>query len=112
MIKADRKNSGKPRPSQLDWDFVNEIMIHMSKSAEKYPDKDGRPNYWYKFDSVIQQAHNSLIRHTMDLARGILVDNESGTPTVICIATNCMIIHKHREQYETEVKQLFGRGAK
>jgi Domain of unknown function (DUF5664) len=107
VTKADRKNSGKPRPTQLDWDFVNDIMIHMHKSEVKYPDKNGQPNYWSNFDSVIQQAHNSLIRHTMDLARGILVDPESGTDTVICIATNCMIINKHKEQYIKECKEFF-----
>jgi hypothetical protein len=107
--KADRKNSGKPRPTQIDWDFVNDIMLHMHKSEVKYPDKNGRPNYWSNFESVIQQAHNSLIRHTMDLARGILVDKESGTDTVICIATNCMIINKHKEQYAAECAEFFSK---
>lgn len=108
-VKADRKNTGKPRPTQIDWDFVNDVMLHMHKSEVKYPDKNGRPNYWSNFDSVIQQAHNSLLRHTMDLARGILVDHESGTDTVICIATNCMIINKHKEQYAAECAKFFDR---
>jgi len=108
-VKADRKNSGKPRPTQIDWDFVNDIMLHMHKSEVKYPDKNGRPNYWSDFDSVIQDAHNSLMRHALDLARGILVDKESGTDTVICIATNCMIINKHKEQYAAECAKFFDR---
>ena len=109
VVKADRKNTGKPRPTQIDWDFVNDVLLHMHKSEVKYPDKNGRPNYWSNFDSVIQQAHNSLLRHAMDLARGILVDHESGTDTVICIATNCMIINKHKEQYAAECAKFFDR---
>lgn len=100
-----RKCEGKPRPSSLDWDFVNEIMVHLQKSNQKYPDVNGKPNYWREFDSLIQQVLNSLTRHTIALNRGEYLDQESGTPHHVCIASNCMILNKHATKFQEELSQ-------
>jgi len=102
-----RKNQGKIRPSVIDWTFIEQILEHMKKSEPKYPDVDGKPNYWRNFDNLIEQALNSLTRHTIALNKGEIYDQESGTPHHICIATNCMIINKHFEKFVQDVENYY-----
>ena len=78
------KSAGKPQFSTLDPKFINDLMAHMTKSKEKYPDINGEPNYYRVPENPKSDLLDPLMRHLLDVYDGKLIDEESGMPNLIC----------------------------
>lgn len=91
------KSAGKPRFSTLDPKFIADLMSHMTKSKEKYPDIDGKPNYYRTPTNPKEDLLDPLMRHLLDVYEGKLIDEESGVPNLICCAARVMIAYHHQE---------------
>ena len=82
--RGDRKNTGKPRWSLVDFESIEPLVRVLEFGAIKYS-----PDNWKRgFDK--QELSESLLRHAMELANGQENDKESGLPLVGHIMCNAM----------------------
>lgn len=107
--EARRYNTGKPKYSLLDKEFLEEFTKVMTYGYNKYTTKDdqgnvlstGRDN-WRKGLSW-SDTIDSLNRHLAEFRDRELFDSESGLHHMAHIACNAMFLHyysKHRREFD------------
>jgi Domain of unknown function (DUF5664) len=83
---ADRHNTGKPRPSLIPVEFVEELLTVLEKGAQKY-----EKNNWKKGQKTTTVL-DSLERHLIEFKKGIDVDPDDGLSTLTKIAVNALFL--------------------
>lgn len=83
---AERKNSGKPQLSYIALDCMEDAARVMEFGAKKYA-----RNNWRK-GMQLTKILDSLLRHLAALAKGEMIDPESGLPHVGHIQCNAMFL--------------------
>jgi hypothetical protein len=91
-----RQNAHKPMFSSLYVPFILAMMEHMTKSKEKYPDIDGKPNFMQEPSNPQKDLLDPVMRHVIDIYNGKLIDSESGTSSFVSAACDLMIAYYHK----------------
>ena len=78
---------------RLSPEFIQAIAEHIGKNVSKYPDIDGKVNWKTANPKDKQQLLNSLFRHFNAIMKGELIDEESGSPHIIAVAANAMMVY-------------------
>lgn len=84
-------DDGKPKPSLLlsgCANAVNAVIKVLGFGLAKYK----VPNSWKHVDNAEERYFDAMLRHTMALASGELVDPESKLPHIDHIATNALFL--------------------
>lgn len=90
LDRAARNNSGKPRPTLVPVEWVEELMTVMEAGAKKYGDdnwKKGMP-----FDECI----DSLERHLIQFRKGVDIDPDDGLSTITKVAINALFLRYYQ----------------
>lgn len=84
--KGQRLNQGKPRWDLLPLDAVEQVVLVLTKGAEKYAERNWeRGMKW----SICQ---GSMLRHIVKSAKGEKLDPESGLSHMAHVACNALFM--------------------
>lgn len=91
--KGLKFDSAKPDYTLLDYDFIEDTIRVLTFGVQKY----ARDN-WKKFTtSDLNRFCSAIMRHTVALIRGELLDPETGLPHAAHIAAEAQFIHYHEK---------------
>lgn len=82
-----KESNGKINYEELDWDYIDLMVLRMSKNLEKYP-----PKNWQKKMNIKKLAEAS-IRHARKIIQEIENDEESLQEHSIALGCNGMMIN-------------------
>lgn len=94
--EAIRYDSDKPMWNLLDWEFIHEVVLVLTKGASKYS-----PENWKKGMSFSRPL-NSLIRHVYSWWRGENNDPETGCSHLAHACANLIFLFRYtidKEKY-------------
>jgi hypothetical protein len=97
VTEAIRYDSDKPMWNLLDWEFIHEVVLVLTKGASKYS-----PENWKK-GMNFSRPFNSLIRHVYSWWRGENNDPETGCSHLAHACANLMFLFRYtidKEKYE------------
>lgn len=94
--KPYRNNEGKPMFSLLNVEFVEAMAKHLTAIKDKYPDLNGVPSWQRKPHDLKKDVLDSAMRHMMQIYKGEMVDEETGTFHAIASAVNLMFYYYHK----------------
>lgn len=89
-VRAQRHNQGKPRPSLIPVEFIEELMAVLEKGAQKY-----EKNNWKK-GLPTTEVLDSLERHLIEFKKGIDIDPDDGLSTLTKIAVNALFLRYYQ----------------
>lgn len=107
---AAHKSEGKSQVGDMDPLFILEMGEVMTNGLIKYPnDPDGAPNWWKGGD--YRSFCASILRHSLKMAAGEDLDEESGLPHAAHIAVDAMFLRswqKRKVGADTRLSDEYG----
>lgn len=90
-----RQNSGKPRPTLIDPEFIMGLAEVLKYGGNKY----GDPLNWMKGNDYTVPL-DSAIRHLMAYQKGENFDKESNLHHLLHVATNIMFLYYYDRHFK------------
>lgn len=88
--RASRNNSGKPRPTLVPVEWIEELMAVMEVGAKRY----GETNW--KKGMPFNECIDSLERHLIQFKKRIDTDPDDGLSTITKVAVNALFLRYYQ----------------